>query len=298
MKLKIITISISVMILSINFSHAAEKKDKNDIYNYDSVLEYSSTYVNKKAVNSNVVVVQTQDMSSNPIRNSYSCESFRGQYDIDSKAVGTFFLITEGNPRNKYYGKIIGSDNSSCYQECTPKTTTETQSCASKNGDGWTGNYTTSTPFSCTTGGYLREGAKTTSNNCVAPVPPVIDPVPQLCQLFNGGISTIGEKHTGCEIYNNHSVRQGLNYTCTASGWENTADKGPIVDSCPDSEPEVSDSICPMVSGLEAKQGRIDTACNIYGSAGVYPQGQNYVCTPLGWQINNNGNSTYMNYCE
>lgn len=277
MKLKIITISISAMIFSINFSHAAEKKDKNDIYNYDSVLESSSTYVNKKAANSNVVVVQTQDMSSNPIRNSYSCESFRGQYDIDSKAVGTFFLITEGNPRNKYYGKIIGSDNSSCYQECTPKTTNETQSCASKNGEGWTGNYITSTPFSCTAGGYLREGAKTTSNNCVAPVPPVTPPVTPPATT----------KPTCTYI---KPTQTGSLYLC-----KNTDGTSFYTEEPPIDEPE---PICPMVSGFEAKQGSIEKACDIWGSAGVYPAGQNYLCTYDGWRINNKGNSQYLNYCE
>ena len=273
MKLKIITISISAMIFSINFSNAAEKKDKNDIYNYDSVFESSSTYVNRKAVNSNVVVVQTQDMSSNPVRNSYSCESFRGQYDIDSKAVGTFFLITEGNPRNKYYGKIIGSDNSSCYQECTPKTTNETQSCASKNGEGWTGNYTTSTPFSCTAGGYLREEAKTTSNNCVAPVPPVTPPATT--------------KPTCTYI---KPTQTGSLYLC-----KNTDGTSFYTEEPPIDEPE---PICPMVSGFEAKQGSIEKACDIWGSAGVYPAGQNYLCTYDGWRINNKGNSQYLNYCE
>lgn len=343
MKLKIITISISAMIFSINIAHAAEKKDKNDIYNYDSVLEYSSTYVNKKAANSNIVVIQTQDMSSNPIKNSYSCESYRGQYDIDSKAVGTFFLITEGNPRNKYYGKIIGSDNSSCYQECTPKTTTETQSCASKNGDGWTGNYTTSTPFSCTAGEYLREEAKTTSNNCVAPVPPVPVSCPEnttYCEglgVGGGGVilkygyltydrNTCQETKTavGSERFGSQQLQERGSQDCDYpfGSYQEPSLPAPSLPTCtyikptqtgslyicknPDGtsfyteEPPIDEPepICPMVSGFEAKQGAIEKACDIWGSAGVYPAGQNYLCTYDGWRINNKGNSQYLNYCE
>lgn len=128
----------------------------------------------------------TQDISSKPITTSYSCEAYRGQYDIDSQAIGVFKITREGNSLNKYYGQIIGTDNSGCYQACTPKTTTDLQSCESVNGAGWTGNYTTTTPFTCSAGGYLQQGTKSTSNNCAAPPPPPLPPEPPAQNLYYG----------------------------------------------------------------------------------------------------------------
>lgn len=65
-----------------------------------------------------------------------------------------------------------------------------------------------------------------------APMPtPEPEPV-QMCPMYTGEDAIRGQRYTGCDAFYNHSVKQGLNYLCTASGWQNVADSGPVWESC------------------------------------------------------------------
>lgn len=166
-KLKIILKCL--MLLSIGITYNTVNAQNHDPYHADSVLTPPNIYVPPSITPPPKTTMPTQDISSQPIKTAYSCATYRGQYDIDSQAIGTFYLIREGNSLNKSVGQIIGWDNSGCYQPCTPKTDTSYQSCSSVYGSGWTGSYVTRTDFYCTAGGYLKQGGSSNSDNCSAP---------------------------------------------------------------------------------------------------------------------------------
>lgn len=117
--------------------------------------------------------------NSIPLRTAYSCANYRGQYDIDNRAVGTFYITTENNLYLKNYKQIISTDNSGCYQPCTPTNTISRKSCSQVYGSQWTGSVTYNTYSSCTAGGYLQTQSPTyVSDTCVLPPPPPPPPPP------------------------------------------------------------------------------------------------------------------------
>lgn len=88
-----------------NISYA----QSNDPYHSDSVFTTPGLYIpNATSTPPPKTVLPTQDVSSKPVTTAYNCADYRGQYDIDSQAVGTLYLTKETNLLNKNAGKIIG----------------------------------------------------------------------------------------------------------------------------------------------------------------------------------------------
>jgi len=199
--------------------------------------------------------------NSIPLRTAYNCSAYRGQYDIDNKAIGTFYLTTENNPYLPNYKKIISSDNSECYQPCTPTNTRTSKACSSVYGSGFTGTVIYNTYSSCSAGGYLQPQEPIyVSDTCVEPPPP---PPP---------VVVIPENPTPGTLPNNPP---------------------------PTPTPTPTPTGCETVYGYYVRAGTILTQCDIWGYGSAYPSGQNYKCTVNNtWAINRQGSQIVMDYCQ
>lgn len=110
--------------------------------------------------------------TSIPRVNVHSCSAYRGQYDIDLNAVGSFTITTEGNPSKPNYGQIISTNTSGCYQPCTPTNVATSEACTVTKGAHWSGTVNYNTYSSCSAGGYLQAGPRTyISDNCTMDPP-------------------------------------------------------------------------------------------------------------------------------
>lgn len=219
---KCLTISLTPIALAVSQAYAQTAGELKILRSADStkITPRLGTVPGATAIPSYTV---GNPNNSIPLRTAHSCVDYRGQYDIDSRAIGTFYITRENNPYLNNYKQIINTDNSGCYQPCAPTNTSSTKTCSEVKGSGWTGSVTYNTYSSCSAGGYLQPQSPTyVSDNCVAPPPAC---TPMVLPGSNACSTTYGTGWTGRIYYERR-------YTCDANGNQVGGTKYTLYDTC------------------------------------------------------------------